>query len=58
MKRPELSDEDLARVDRYLSSPIHQVKRKPFKTWFMLLGLLAVVIGLGLLSQFISWLVL
>lgn len=54
----KLSAEDLARVDKYLSSPIHSVERKPFKSMRMMLALVGVVIVLGLLSQLIAWLVL
>ena len=55
---PQLSDEDLARVEQYLASPIHQVERKPFRPWFMMLALVGVVTGLSLVSLLISWLVL
>ncbi|MGB5324023.1 MAG: DUF3094 family protein [Pseudomonadales bacterium] len=54
----KLSREDLARVDRYLGSPLHQVDRKPFRPWLMMLALLAVVGSLSLLSLLISSLVL
>ena len=54
----KLSPEDLARVQQYLSSPIHSVERKPFKPWMMMLALVSVVVILGLLSQMIAWLVL
>ena len=54
----KLSPEDLARVQKYLSSPIHSVERKPFKPWMMMLALVSVVVILGLLSQMIAWLVL
>jgi hypothetical protein len=53
-----LSPEDLARVERYLSSPIHRVERKPFRPYLMMLLLLSVVISLSMLSLLISWLVL
>jgi uncharacterized protein YbaP (TraB family) len=54
----KLSPEDLARVQQYLSSPIHSVERKPFKPWMMMMALIAVVVVLGLLSQMIAWFVL
>lgn len=54
----KLSTEDLARVERYLQSPIHQVQRKPFRPWMMMLLLLMVVGSLSLLSLLISRLVL
>ena len=54
----KLSPEDLARVQQYLSSPIHSVERKPFKPWMMMLALVSVVVILGFLSQLIAWFVL
>lgn len=54
----QLSEQDLARVEQYLSSPVHSVDRKPFSVSLMIGLLIAVVIGLGLLSRFIAWLVL
>lgn len=54
----QLSPEDLARVDKYLSSAIHSVERKPFRPYMMMALLTAVVLGLGFLSIMISWLVL
>ena len=42
---PRLSPEDQARVDRYLSSNINQVERKPFRPW-VLLGIVFIVLGL------------
>jgi uncharacterized protein YbaP (TraB family) len=54
----KLSPEDLARVQQYLSSPIHSVERKPFKPWMMMMALIGVVVVLGLLSQMIAWFVL
>ena len=53
-----LSPDDQQRVDQYLSAPQHQVERKPFRPWLLLLLVLAVVIGLGLLSRLLSQLVL
>ena len=54
----KLSAEDMQRVERYLSSPNHQIERKPFRPWLMVFLLIAVVLGLGQLSILISWLVL
>ncbi|MBT8148846.1 MAG: DUF3094 domain-containing protein [Pseudomonadales bacterium] len=54
----QLSREDRDRVDRYLSSPVHQVERKPFRPWLMMAGLLGVVTALSLVSLLISYLVL
>lgn len=54
----KLSKQDLDRVARYLSSPVHQVERKPFRPWLMMGLLVLVVVSLGLLSRLISWFVL
>ena len=43
----QLSEQDLARVEQYLSSPVHSVDRKPFSVSLMIGLLIAVVIGLG-----------
>jgi hypothetical protein len=43
----KLSEEDLERVEEYLSSPVHRVKRKPFRPWLLLFWLWVVVTLLG-----------
>lgn len=53
-----LSPDDQARVDQYLNAPQHRVERPPFRVWRLLLVILAVVIGLGMLSRLLSRLVL
>ena len=53
-----LNPEDQRRVDEYLQAPQHQVERKPFRPWLLLVLVLAVTIGLGLLSRLLSGLVL
>ncbi|TBU92979.1 DUF3094 family protein [Phytopseudomonas dryadis] len=53
-----LNPDDQRRVDEYLSAPQHQVERQPFKVWRLLLIVVAVTIGLGLLSRLLSRLVL
>jgi hypothetical protein len=55
---PQLSEQDLKRVERYLSSPIHQVDRKPFRPWLMMLGLVGVMFILSSISWVISKIVL
>ncbi len=52
-----LNPEDQQRVSAYLSAPQHQVERQPFRPWRLLAVVLAVVIGLGLLSRPLSTLV-
>ena len=49
-----LNEQDQQRVNQYLSTPQHQVERQSFKPWRLLLVVLAVVIGLGLLSRLLS----
>lgn len=49
-----LYPEDQKRVDEYLNSSLHQVKRKPFKVWWLLVSLVIVVVGLGLFSRFLA----
>ncbi|BCJ08965.1 MULTISPECIES: DUF3094 family protein [Pseudomonas] len=53
-----LNPEDQRRVDEYLSAPQHQVERRPFRPLLLLLLVVAVTIGLGLLSRLLSGLVL
>ncbi|QJD59239.1 DUF3094 domain-containing protein [Pseudomonas sp. gcc21] len=52
-----LYPEDQKRVDEYLASPIHQVKRKPFRVWLLLAVIVGSVIGLGLIARFLAALV-
>ena len=52
-----LNSEDQQRVADYLSAPQHQVERQPFRPWRLLAVVLAIVIGLGLLSRLLSTLV-
>ncbi len=53
-----LNPDDQRRVDEYLQAPQHQVERKPFRPWLLLVLVVAVTIGLGLLSRLLSQLVL
>lgn len=53
-----LTPDDQQKVEQYLSLPQHQVERQPFKPWRLLLILLALVIGMGLLSRLLARLVL
>ncbi|NIE74157.1 DUF3094 domain-containing protein [Pantoea sp. Tr-811] len=53
-----LNPEDQRRVDAYLQAPQHQVERRPFRPWLLLVLVLAVTIGLGLISRLLSGLVL
>lgn len=53
-----LKPEDQKRVEEYLQAPQHQVERRPFRPWLLLIVVVAVVIGLGLLSRLLSYLAL
>lgn len=53
-----LNPEDQRRVDEYLRAPQHQVERKPFRPLLLLGLVVAVTIGLGLLSRLLSELAL
>lgn len=53
-----LNPEDQKRVDEYLNAPQHQVERRPFRPWLLLVLVLVVVLGLGVLSRLLSRLVL
>ncbi|MCK9503217.1 MAG: DUF3094 family protein [Porticoccaceae bacterium] len=50
--KPEnrLSEEDLKRVEEYLSGPVQKVDRKPFRPLLLLFWLWVVVTLLGLVS--------
>lgn len=50
----KLSDEDQAKVDRYLKSGHNDVERKPFRPFLLLGIILAVLTLLSLLSLFIA----
>jgi len=54
-KNRQLSEEDMARVEEYLSLPIHQVERKPYRPWVLLLVLWVVVAALGGVSLLFAW---
>lgn len=51
---PRLSPEDQARVDKFVSSGIHSVERKPFRPLRLLLFLLVVVSSLSVLSLILA----
>ncbi|MBA1229967.1 DUF3094 family protein [Pseudomonas viridiflava] len=51
-----LNPDDQRCVEEYLQAPQHQIERQPFRPW--LIVLVVVVIGLGLLSRFLSHLTL
>ena len=49
-RHSKLDEEDLKRVEEYLSTSIHRVERKPFRPLLLLFWLWVVVGGLGLVS--------
>lgn len=49
-----LNPEDQERVEQYLRAPQHQVERKPFRPLLLLFLVVAVVVGLGLLSRLLA----
>jgi len=53
-----LNPDDQKRVEEYLQAPQHQVERRPFRPWLLLVVVLVVVIVLGLLSRLLSYLTL
>ena len=54
-KNRQLSDEDMARVEEYLSTSIHQVERKPYRPWLLLAVLWVVVTALGGAAMGFAW---
>ena len=50
-EEPRLSPEDQARVDKFVSSGINSVERKPFRPLLLLAILLGIVTSLSLLSM-------
>jgi hypothetical protein len=53
-----LNPDDQRRVEDYLQAPQHRVERRPFRPWMLLVVVIAVVVGLGLLSRLLSYLTL
>lgn len=53
-----LNPDDQKRVEEYLQLSQHRVERRPFRPWMLLVAVLAVTIGLGLLSRLIRYLTL
>lgn len=51
---PRLSPEDQARVDKFTSSGVNSVERKPFRPIRLMLFLVLVVSGLSLVSILLS----
>jgi hypothetical protein len=49
-----LYPEDQAKVDEFVKRGVNSVQRKPFRPMRLLLLLIAVVLGLSVLSQFLA----
>ncbi len=49
-----LYPEDQAKVDEFVKRGINSVQRKPFRPMRLLLLLIAMVLGLSVLSQFVA----
>lgn len=54
MTKPSLSDEDQARVDRYLQGSTRQVPRGPFRLWRLLLVIWSVMLLMSGASYWIA----
>ena len=52
----KLTQEDLDRVEKYLSGSIHQVERKPFRPWLLLGVIVGVMVVLSLFSYLLAYL--
>ena len=55
MSRPPLTEEDQIRLNTYLSAPIHQRERKPFRPWLLLAIIVLLLTLLSGASYFIAW---
>ncbi|MGF6151228.1 DUF3094 family protein [Pseudomonas sp. H3(2019)] len=53
-----LKPDDQQHVEEYLQLSQNRVERRPFRPWMLLVVVVAVTIGLGLLSRLISYLTL
>ena len=48
--KTQLSSEDQARVDQFISQGINSVERKPFRVWLLLGAIFVVLTALSLMS--------
>ena len=53
-----LNPDDQKHVEECLQLSQHRVERRPFRPWMLLVMVVAVTIGLGLLSRLLSYLTL
>jgi hypothetical protein len=54
MQQRRMSDEDRARVEQFLNTPVNRVERKPFRPLYLMIMLLAVMAGLMALSRWLA----
>ena len=57
MEQRKYSEEDKARIEQFLNTPVNQVKRKPFRPIYLLIMLLVVMTTLMVLSKWLAGLV-
>jgi hypothetical protein len=57
MEQRKLSDEDKARIEQFLNTPVNQVKRKPFRPLYLLIMLMLVISLLMILSEYLASLI-
>jgi hypothetical protein len=57
MEQRKLSDEDKARIEQFLDTPVNRIKRKPFRPIYLLILLMVVIAALMVLSQWLASLV-
>lgn len=55
-KRQQLTEEDQARVKRYLERPNHRIERKAFRPWLLLFIIMGTMVGLSLFSYLLAYL--
>ena len=53
--RSELRPEDQARVDAFLKRGVNSVERKPFRPLLLMIVLMAMVMGLSVLSRWLAY---
>lgn len=53
-EQPVLSEEDQARVDRFVSTGVNSTEKKPFRPILLVILLVSVVTGFSLLSQVLA----
>lgn len=57
MEQRRLSDEDKARVEQFLDTPVNRIKRKPFRPIYLLIMLMVSVAALMALSRWLASLI-